>query len=276
MKLLTKIDSTGNISDGTASIGQTGKYDTCGDGTSSGTSESKQPVTSENLKDGAAKIFIRKLLQNGTNKYDPKTTSSLNKYIHENYGSALTVEEMAKLSGYLGLNYGTGDLETANPDHSKFKMKILKELKLQGFSKGGIVKDLEDAVKANGDSVIVSAQPGEAVLTKEDTENLQRFTKSLKYEELSRKLEKVMHPMPDLSSINAKTQSQEVLVSPKETFVKIDYGNVDINFPNVMDYADFVTMAQHDPKFERLVTTIMRSDLTGKNYLAKNSIIFNH
>lgn len=58
---------------------------------------------------------------------------------------------------------------------------------LQGFSKGGIVKDLEDAVKADGDSVIVSAQPGEAVLTKADTENLQRFTKPLKYEELSRK-----------------------------------------------------------------------------------------
>lgn len=43
------------------------------------------------------KKFIGDLLRNGTNTYDPKT-SNMNQYIYGKYGSALTADEMAKLS----------------------------------------------------------------------------------------------------------------------------------------------------------------------------------
>ena len=150
------------LKDAIASIGYQGKYDTSDpdhSASSGNTTEStvNTPTQSGNtstpagnvtntdldkLPDmdavgAATKMAINKLLRNGTNTYDPKTTSSLNKYIYGKYGSALTVDEMAKLSGYLGFNYTSKQLAAENPNHSERKMKMLKKLQAYGFANGG-------------------------------------------------------------------------------------------------------------------------------------------
>lgn len=71
---------------------------------------------------------------------EPK--SGLNKYIHDRYGSALAEGEMARLAKFLGLDYSESDLAADNPEHQKYKKKILETLKLQGFSKAALYRIL--------------------------------------------------------------------------------------------------------------------------------------
>lgn len=63
---------------------------------------------------------------------------------------------------------------------NKFKKKLVKQLQLKGFSKGGIVtvKSLEDQIKANGDTVLGSLNPGEEVLTKFDSQSFRALVES--------------------------------------------------------------------------------------------------
>ena len=57
--------------------------------------------------------------------------------------------------------------------------KIRDALKLAGFSKGGVISELSNAIRLNGDTVLVSAKPGERMLTEQQNGYWEKWTQSL-------------------------------------------------------------------------------------------------
>lgn len=289
------------LKDAIASIGYQGKYDTSDtdhtdysiNDSSNSTVNTGSPVNTNTPSNGtpdidvsnlpdidftglATKRFIEDLLKNGTNTdYDPKKASSLNKYIYGKYGSALTVDEMAKLSEYLGFNYTAKQLATENPNHSKRKMKMLEKLKefekTYGFSNGGIVPD--DALKlkdlginraSNGDTVLGTLKPKESVFNEKQTKMIQEYVNKGPDLESLRKLTPVldkMMKMPEIEKRDMQTQNAY-------------FGDVSFNLPNVMSYADFMNQAKKDPNFEEMIARIMRHQLGFGSYLKKTNVTF--
>ena len=265
--------STGNITNNTDVDVNTGGV--TGADKSAGSSDSllseigdklNSPLSGTLLGNAAKKALVENLLKHGTNTdYDPKKASSLNKYIYGKYGSALTVAEMYTLSKYLGLNYSPDDLATENTNHKKYKKQILDVLKLQGFSKGGIVQDLDDAVRKNNDSVIISAKPGESVFNEKQTRMIQEYVNKGPDLESLRKLTPVLDKMagtPDMQYV------------PRETSVKVEYDNVSINLPNVMNYEDFMIKAQRDRNFEKMIDCMVDSHMGMGNPMKKYTVPF--
>lgn len=292
------------LKDTIASIGYQGKYDTSDpdhSASSGNTTEStvNTPTQSGNtstpagnvtntdldkLPDmdavgAATKMAINKLLRNGTNTYDPKTydpktISSLNKYIYGKYGSALTVDEMAKLSGYLGFNYTSKQLAAENPNHSERKMKMLKKLQAYGFANGGIVPD--DALKlkdlgmgraSNGDTVIGTLKPKESVFNEKQTKMIQEYVNKAPDYKTVMDIGNYMDKMIKLPEAQPK---------PQETSVKVEYDNVNINLPNVMNYEDFMNHAKKDQNFEKMINCMISSRMGLGRRLDKLSVNFRH
>jgi len=286
-----------SLKDAVASIGYQGKYDTSdtdhtdysisdssgssGNTGSSGTTDSSVNSTSDtdadklpgmNPAEAATKWAINNLLRNGTNTYDPKTTSSLNKYIYGKYGSALTVDEMAKLSKYLGFNYTSRQLATENPNHSKRKMKMLEKLKAYGFSNGGIVPD--DALKlkelgigraSNGDTVLGTLKPKESVFNEKQTKMIQEYVNKGPDPESLRNLTPVLDKMMKMPEVQFRSA---------ETSVKVEYDNVNINLPNVMNYEDFMCKMQKDHDFEKMINYMVSSQMGFGNRYNKYFVNF--
>ena len=281
------------LKDAIASIGYQGKYDTAdtnhtdysindsssstGSTANSGSTNSPSNIDVSNLPNMdstglVTKKFIENLLRNGTNTYDPKTTSSLNKYIYGKYGSALTVDEMAKLSEYLGFNYTTKQLVAENPNHSERKMKMLKKLQAYGLSNGGIVPD--DALKvrdfgiqpaSNWDNRLVALKPKESVFNEKQTKMIQEYVNKGPDLESLRKLSPVLDKMMKMSEIEKKdSQTQNIM----------HVGDVSFNLPNVRNYADFMNQAKKDPEFEKMIGCIMRHQLGFGSYLKKTNVTF--
>lgn len=281
------------LKDAVASIGYQGKYDTAdtnhtdysindsssstGSTANSGSTNSPSNIDVSNLPNMdstglVTKKFIENLLRNGTNTYDPKTTSSLNKYIYGKYGSVLTVDEMAKLSEYLGFNYTTKQLVAENPNHSERKMKMLKKLQAYGLSNGGIVPD--DALKvrdfgiqpaSNWDNRLVALKPKESVFNEKQTKMIQEYVNKGPDLESLRKLSPVLDKMMKMSEIEKKdSQTQNIM----------HVGDVSFNLPNVRNYADFMNQAKKDPEFEKMIGCIMRHQLGFGSYLKKTNVTF--
>lgn len=275
------------MKDAVASIGYQGKYDTSDvnntdnyihdttdTGNSSNTSTGSNSDTSTGKNDNGKDFesLIDHLLRNGTNKYDPKTTSSLNRYIYSKYGSALTVDEMSKLSEYLGFNYTPAQLSKDDKNHSKRKMKMLDELKVHGFSNGGIVPD--DALKvrdigikpaSNGDDRLVALKPKESVFNEKQTKMIQEY----------------VNKGPDLNSIKNIVPIMDKIMKMPEVEKKdiptqniMQIGDVSFNLPNVHNYADFMNHAKKDPQFENMIACIIKHQLGFGSYLKKTNVNF--
>lgn len=250
-------DSMGSITENTGTAGSnTGSTNTSGNHVSD-TDLSKLPdMDSVGL---ATKSFIEKLLRSGTNTYDPKTTSSLNKYIYGKYGSALTVDEMAKLSEYLGFNYTSKQLAAENPNHSERKMKMLKKLQAYGFANGGIVpndalklKELGIGRASNGDTVLGTLKPKESVFNEKQTKMIQEYVnKAPDYKTM----------MDIVNYMDKMIKLPEAQPRPQETSVKVEYDNVNINLPNVMNYEDFMCKMQKDHDFEKMINYMVSSQM---------------
>ena len=276
-----------SLKDAVASIGYQGKYDTSdtdytddymgnadmnpsGNNTGNGSADAGNSGNkTDNGKDFEG--LIDHLLRNGTNKYDPKTTSSLNRYVYSKYGSALTVEEMAKLSEYLGFNYTPAQLAIEDKNHSKRKMKILDELKVHGFSNGGIVPD--DALKlkdlgigraSNGDTVLGTLKPRESVFNEKQTRMIQEYVNKGPDPESLKNLTPLMDKMMKMPEVDKKNNPSQ----------NAYFGDVNFNLPNVMSYADFMNQAKKDPKFEKMIHCMVSSGLGFGSSLRKNGITF--
>lgn len=208
------------------------------------------------------------LIGNGTGNYSD-TSSKLNKYIYKKYGKALTVAEMVTLSKILGLNYTKSQLSADNPKHKTYKQKMLDTLQAIGLSKGGVVskgKELDDYglrnASGNDDKIPVVMAPGERALTPVQNTMWEKWTANMP---------KLMDIVP---KIDAVSKMPEVKTNNISSSVKVDYGNVNINLPNVKNYPDFMKCMQKDPNFNRLIDYIVDDHLKGFGSMGKYNVRF--
>ena len=139
--------------------------------------------SSETKKDN-----ITTILENGSNKHP---TSELAKAVQSAFGTGLTKGEMYQISSILKLGYKKEDFYDDSAIRNKAKNDVLQALikkgylkksgnsYLRGFAKGGVISELSDAIRLNGDTVLVSAKPGERMLTEQQNGYWEKWTQSL-------------------------------------------------------------------------------------------------
>lgn len=141
-------------------------------------SETSNETSSEKNNAAAGKDAIAAFLKSSA-LHKPTTeagkkrmkTDPLLKYIAKNYnGKTLSNVNEAKLGSYLGIT-----VKDKNNVSNSEAQKILKAFKGAGFAEGGIAATLNRAAKENGDDGIITIQKGEAVLNKEQTENIREI-----------------------------------------------------------------------------------------------------
>ena len=98
-------------------------------------------------------------------KGNPKSYSSLNRYIYEKTGKILPEDKQAGLAKILGIK-GVGKDTTADD-----RSKILKALKDAGFSSGGVI-DAKHLIRQTGEDGIALVKHKEAVLTKPEWQSI--------------------------------------------------------------------------------------------------------
>lgn len=173
--------------------------------------------------------------------------SKANKYISDTL-------HFATMQNLLSILPGTG-LRT----HSYSTDKI----ELMGFSRGGVIpKTINKQLKANGDSTLVSANPGERILTATQNANFEKF--------ISSDLLKNGNLYPDIPNVNSKLNLSDFSEKTPTTI-----GNVDFHFelPNVTDSKTFLSALQTDKSLQRAVKDLTLGQITGSSSrLSVNSI----
>lgn len=211
--------------------------------------------------------------------------SDINKAVYDNRGKLYqgkgkvlpwnSLKELAKL---IGVRY------TGNNSKDGTFYKKLKTLKIPGFKKGGVVSvdDIEEQVRENGDTSLVSVQGGEGILTKEETravkelaENAEKPGKTImingaectpvSHEDIlggfiARShtgmdtanvdiLYAIKNITPDFSNMLKpdKTDIPPVTNNSHSNVVNID----SITLPNVKNYDDFKNQMLHDIQAEK-------------------------
>ena len=180
----------------------------------------------------------RKSLKNQSTSYINKYTTGeygnvLNQYLANKDGKVYTSwANMKELADILGVKVA-GDKVT-----SKEVKKIRDELKNAGFSQGGIVSAINDAVKQNGDDGIATVKKGEAVLTPKQTEAIQDMSRNLvkaeskltpEQEEYIRQNIVFAHASADMIESMAKTAQKMETNNNNVQTTNVDVGGVDIH-----------------------------------------------
>lgn len=147
----------------------------------------------------------------------PAGTNPLEKYFMQK-GKKVTGNSLQKLAKIL--NITTPGADKYSKWSTALKNKLLKSYKSYGFSQGGIVRGgipanlLQmigaDALVPKGDSMLIGANPGETVLTKEFTDQLKPTVATLN--EFNSKIAKSL--LPDVSSV----QNRDVNVTNEYNF----------------------------------------------------------
>lgn len=129
-------------------------------------------------------------------------------------GKKVGPKEMQQLADILQIN--TPGVKNYDSWGSTLKNKILKAYKSYGFSKGGVVRkgipasilDIigGDALIPRGDSMLIGANPGETVLTKEFTDQLKPTVATLN--EFNARMAKPITPILPSSSNNTSMNSE--------------------------------------------------------------------
>ncbi|RKI36696.1 hypothetical protein D7V86_25320 [bacterium D16-51] len=220
----------------------------------------KEEAQKEALEKGAENIKTRRQIEASLKKCTPlknqgtefinkhtygKYGNELNQYLAEKYGRVYTSwADMKGLADILGVKV-SGEKVT-----SQEAEKICDALKDAGFAEGGIVSEINKAVKENGDDGIATLKKGEAVLTQEQTEALQEASE--RYTKLEPKvtpeqeayLMKSLGIAPTLKDVwqNMEQASRAVEVSNcynKSANVSIGDVHVHIDGSNVVDKESF-------------------------------------
>ncbi len=192
--------------------------------------------------------------------------SAINKKIWDlTNGKILSSSELEELGKLVGVTY--------NKDGSKSGKlyKKLKSLKIQGFSRGGVVSvdDIEKQVKANGDTVLGSLNPDERVLTPVQNQLFEKFINNgiPEFNATANMLQPLVDlpKLPDVQPVNRSATQ----------IVQID----NLSLPSITNYEEFKVKMykdmQHNMKFEEMVRTMTLPSVNGpRKRLAKNTIRF--
>lgn len=124
---------------------------------------------------------------------------------------------------------------------------LQKFRKIKGYSSGGIVGELENIIRGNGDDhlTINTLKKGEAVLDPSTTKIIQKLNTTA--------------PMIN-NIVNGMREGGNI---------KVDSVHVDINLPNVKSYKDFRNELINDKQFDKAINDMVSTTLMGGNSLSK-------
>lgn len=135
---------------------------------------------------------------------------------------------------------------------------MLKWMKVNGFSQGGYIADLQKIAERNGDDILTfnTLKRGEAVLTPEQSAQFKTLTEHLP------QLQGIVDVTPHLERIRGQQQAPST---------SVEYTNNNyIDIEHVEDYNDFVNQLRSDKKFEQMIQSMTVDRLVGKGALEKN------
>lgn len=254
-------DSTIDSGSNNGNSGSTGT----GSSTSGTTSESSQNTVSPKPKiasENDLKSIVKKYLINGaipTYNEESNARKSLDALTYDATGDGTLFSDKLHMSGKipdsnvpklltaLGL-----DKATAMPlsmQIAALESELRKRIKMGGFSKGGIIEQINKQVRSNGDDVIISAKDGEGILTPQQTAMMQKF----------------ISEMPSLVSISdIKTPALPVAQNTAKT-VNVELGDMHFDLPNVTDTDSFINAWKTDTKMKNFVSDVVAGAVTGDN-----------
>lgn len=201
------------------------------------------------IKDNASKATKKKSEYSDVNKKVWDLTG----------GKVLSTSEMKELASIVGVTYN-------NAKKSGNLYKKLKSLKITGFSKGGVVPvdDIEKQVKANGDKVLVSANPGEGLLTPVQTELFEKFVGKLP--ELNQR--------PDIMPSSLISQPKMPDVQPVANMKVPNNIEATYNFTleNCTNADDILREIQQNNKIQKALKEVTVNRVLGGSRLGVNKI----
>lgn len=243
--------NSGSTSTGSSTSGTT-------NGSSQNTVTPKPKVASEN----DLKSIVKKYLINGaipTYNEESNARKSLDALTYDATGDGTLFSDKLHMSGKipdsnvpkfltaLGL-----DKATAMPlsmQIAAIENELRKRIKMGGFSKGGIIEQINKQVRSNGDDVIISAKDGEGILTPQQTAMMQKF----------------ISEMPSLVSISdIKTPALPTTQNTAKT-VNVELGDMHFDLPNVTDTDSFINAWKTDSKMKNFVSDVVAGAVTGDN-----------
>lgn len=275
-RIISAIEKKAESGSGIVSDGQGSNVaDSAVPSDSSGTNATASTGTASSSASSVAESD-RKLLVNVVKDYIAKnaskttktksTLSDVNKKIYANAsksysgtGRILSGTELKGLANELGVTWD-------NATKSGSLYKKLQSIKFPGFKKGGVVSvdDIEEQVKANGDSVIGSFNQGERILTPAQNEMFEKFIGRLPELE---QIADVLQPMVDLPKLPE-------LVPVRNMGDNVTFGDVHYTFelPNVVDEKSFINTMQNSSKVQKCMRSITIDQLAGVGRLSSRSI----
>lgn len=243
--------NSGSTSTGSSTSGTT-------NGSSQNTVTPKPKVASEN----DLKSIVKKYLINGaipTYNEESNARKSLDALTYDATGDGTLFSDKLHMSGKipdsnvpklltaLGL-----DKATAMPlsmQIAALESELRKRIKMGGFSKGGIIEQINKQVRSNGDDVIISAKDGEGILTPQQTAMMQKF----------------ISEMPSLVSISdIKTPTLPVAQNTAK-MVNVELSDMHFDLPNVTDTDSFINAWKTDNKMKNFVSDVVAGAVTGDN-----------
>lgn len=243
--------NSGSTSTGSSTSGTT-------NGSSQNTVTPKPKVASEN----DLKSIVKKYLINGaipTYNEESNARKSLDALTYDATGDGTLFSDKLHMSGKipdsnvpklltaLGL-----DKATAMPlsmQIAALESELRKRIKMGGFSKGGIIEQINKQARSNGDDVIISAKDGEGILTPQQTAMMQKF----------------ISEMPSLVSISdIKTPALPTTQNTAKT-INVELGDMHFDLPNVTDTDSFINAWKTDSKMKNFVSDVVAGAVTGDN-----------
>ena len=205
-----------------------------------------------------AEKFIKNHLQDTkTKKKD--MTSEVNKKITTSYpGKCLSDDNQKKLANKLGVS------STDYKKKSGALYQKLHELNVLGFSRGGVISvdSLEKQVKANGDSTLVSGNPGERILTPVQNDLFEKFVGKLpELNQMTNMLQPIVD-MPKMTDIQPVQRDISNNINAEYNFTLENCTNAD----------DIIRQIQQNSKVQKALRAVTTDQLVGSGRLSVNRI----
>ena len=257
-----------------SSSNETGE--TSGDGEETVTESKKSSSESKANEKAVLANRIRQILKSGSAFDKNKNYAEFYSILKQNGFTNITNAQMAEIANLVsdsGKTYSASMFNSNSKDYKRYRAALIKKLvelgllpnttalqkkwymtnALQGFAKGGIVK----AMKENGDSVLVSARPGEGIMTEQQT---QAFLKLVSGQNLN----SMNIIAKSLAGLDDKVLSS--ITNSNIGGTTIDNSGMEFNFvlENVTNAADVMREIQGNAKYQKVLQDLTVNRLSGQ------------
>ena len=202
---------------------------------------------------GMTKSEVSKFVKdNGKEPVKGHSYQPVNAKLKSAYGKVLTEKNLKKLSKKLGITYN-------NSQKNGNLYIALKDLGIKGFSKGGMVSELQKVATANGDEAWTTVKRGEDILTPLQSKVFnEEFIPRM---DLMMDSAKVLDNIVKNSSFVGNIRNQ----SP----INVEQ-NITTDVKEVNDPKTLVRFVQTDPTFKRVLSSVTIDQLGNSSRLDVN------